>query len=76
MHKGLETYKAVQLIALKMQTQARMKLAMRVLEDLRDPFSDMTFAELKSLYEKEIALLDEAVTKNDFEAAAEMEGKM
>jgi hypothetical protein len=36
----------------------------------------MTFAELKALYDKESARLDEAAENNDFQSAAEIEAKM
>ena len=74
--KEREQYKAMQIAAVKVQSFQRRNRAIAIADALRDPYSGMTFAELKALYTEESARLDEAAEKNDFQAAAEIEAKM
>ena len=76
MTKDREQYKAMQVAAVKVQSFQRRNRAIAIAEALRDPYSDMTFTELKALYAEESARLDEAAEKNDFQTAAEIEAKM
>ena len=76
MMKEREQYKAMQIAAVKVQSFQRRNRAIAIADALRDPYSGMTFAELKALYTEESARLDEAAEKNDFQAAAEIEAKM
>ena len=76
MTKERELYKAMQIAAVKVQSFQRRNRAIAIADALRDPYSGMTFAELKALYTEESARLDEAAEKNDFQTAAELEAKM
>lgn len=76
MVKQREQYKSMQFSAIKMQSFQRRNAAIKLVETMRDPYSDMIFAELKALYEEEAARLDEAAENNDFKTAADIEAKM
>lgn len=76
MAKQREQYNVMQFAVVKMQSFHRMNSALKLAEAMRDPYSDMTFAELKALYAEEASRLEEAAEKNDFKTAADIEAKM
>ena len=76
MTKQREQYKSMRFAAVKMQSYHRRNAAIKLANAMRDPYSGMTFAELKALYAEESARLDEAAERNDFKTAADIEAKM
>jgi myosin heavy subunit len=69
----LKTYiKAV----VKVQAQQRRVASVHIARKLRDPFCDMTYKDLKNLFRKERARMEEAISAKEFQTAAQIEAKM
>lgn len=73
MYRQIKRYATMRFVVTKLQSYQRRKLAIEVVRVLRDPYSDMTFKELRTLLQDEQSRLEEAVTNKEFQIATEIE---
>lgn len=76
MRKQVIMFRATKLTIIKIQSLLRKRIAIRLVQKMRDPFCFMTFKDLKLLLKNEKSRLDVAVRLQDFRCAASIEAKM
>jgi myosin heavy subunit len=74
--KQQKVYSAFRRAVVLLQAEQRRKQAIEQARKLRDPFCDMTFRDCRAFLGTEQMKLDEAVAKQNFRVAADLEVKM
>jgi len=75
-HTQVRRYRTIKFGIVKVQALGRRKAACARVELLRDPYSGMTYKDVKRILATEQANLESAVKEKDFKLAAELEAKM
>jgi hypothetical protein len=76
MFKEKNEYKSILKCVVKLQCLGRRVVALSILKRQRDPYCDLTFAELDVLHKEEISRMEVAVNSKDFQLAADIEKKL
>ncbi len=73
MYHQKKNYLTMKFLCVKIQSFMRMKLAIKRVQKIRDPYGDMSFQELEKIHHENVTRLEHAVNSKNFPLAATLE---